>query len=60
MAKKLTEQQDENLGQIHHSALELCRLVLLCTINRRVGREWWLKMTHAHEYIGKALEKIQP
>ncbi len=60
MAKRLTKQQDDGLGQIHHSALELCRLVLLCAMNRRVGREWWLKMSHAHEYIGNASEKIKP
>ena len=60
MKDKLTEQNEDDLGDVHHQGLELMRLAFLCMMNRRVGREWWLKMTHCHERIGQMLERLKP
>lgn len=56
---RLTEKQDEQIGQIHHSASELIHLAFLCMREARPGREWLLRMRHAHERIGQMLDKLE-
>lgn len=55
---KLSEKSDETLGDIHHQAAEIQRMVVLMLSNQKIGREWLLRMKHAHERMDLLIGRI--
>lgn len=55
---KLKEKEDETLGDIHHQAAEIQRMTVLMLSNQKIGREWLLRMKHAHERLDLLIGRI--
>lgn len=55
----MNRKQEEQLGEIHHSAMMIAAQAYLCVSNQRIGREWLLKIKHAHERMGLMIERLE-
>lgn len=55
----MRDKTNEQVGEVHHSAVTIAAQAFLCMQEQRVGREWLLKMKHAHERMGIMLERLE-
>lgn len=55
----MRDKQEEQISQIHHSALHIAAQAYLRVSNRRVGREWLLQMKHSVERITRMIEELE-
>ncbi len=58
-AEGLTDSQEENISQMHHSAVEVLLQSYNCMREGRAGREWLLKARHANERITMMLDRLE-
>lgn len=56
--KNLTDKQVETLTDLNHQASQVQHHVINCLSNQRIGREWLLRMRHAHERMAILLERL--
>lgn len=54
----MNDKRAEILSDIHHQAAEIQRMVVLCLVNDRIGREWLLKIRHAHDRLVLLMEGL--
>lgn len=55
----MPEEDETSLREVHHTATTILQQSFLCMAEGRAGREWVLRIKHAHERMGLMIKRLE-